>query len=39
VTLKAGGGMRYDKGGVKLERKRDRSIREEDCTRIRRCPE
>jgi len=39
VTLKAGGGMRYDEGGVKLERKGDRSIREEDCTRIRRCPE
>ena len=39
VTLKAGGRMRYDEGGVKLERKGDRSMREEDHTRIRRCPE
>ena len=39
VTLKAGEGMRYDKGGVELERKGDRSMREEDCMRIRRCLE
>jgi len=39
VTLKAGEGMRYDEGGVELERKRDRSMREEDHTRIRRCLE
>ena len=35
MTLKAGGGMRYDEGGVELERKGDRSMREEDHTRIR----
>ena len=39
VTLKAGGGMQYDEEGVELERKRDRLMRKEDCTRIKRCLE